>query len=172
MLLNLLKECLLKRKIKKKISNSSRSSSVNPIKTVGLIIEEKYYKDHKTIVDQFVKNGIDSRKIDILVFKNKISKKEKSTIPSFELKNLNWDGSIGNIEVNFFLEKKFDLLISYYDSSLLLLKIATHLSNADFKVGFASVNKELNDLLINTETKNHSIFINEVIKYLKILNKI
>ena len=172
MLLNIFKEWLINRKIKNNLFKTKRSTNSNPIKTVGLLIENNYYKEHKIIIDQLQKNGIDPRKVDVLVYKDTIKKTDKIASSSFESKNLNWDGTIGNIEVNFFLEKKFDLLISYYDSDTLILKLATHHSNADFKVGFSSINKQLNDLLINTEGKNQLLFINEVIKYLKILNKI
>lgn len=170
--LNLFKKWTIKRKIKNNLFKSKRSSHSKPIKTVGLIIEHNYYKEHKTIVDQLLKNGIESKNLDVLVYKKKIKKGEKNVFPTFELKNLNWNGTISNTEANIFFQKKFDLLINYYDSEELILMLATHHSKANFKIGFASVNKQLNDLMIHTEVKNHKLFINEVIKYLKILNKI
>jgi hypothetical protein len=40
-----------------------------------------------------------------------------------------------------------------------------------FKVGFSYIDKRSNDLMINTNIANHKIFIHELFRYLKILNK-
>jgi L-rhamnose mutarotase len=45
-------------------------------------------------------------------------------------------------------------------------------SKASFKVGFSSIDKRLNHFMINTNAENYTIFIDELFKYLKILNKI
>jgi hypothetical protein len=45
-------------------------------------------------------------------------------------------------------------------------------SKALFKVGFASIDKKLNHFIINTTAENHTVFMSELVKYLKILNKL
>jgi len=64
------------------------------------------------------------------------------------------------------------LLISFYEQKQIPLVIVTHQSKADFKVGFAEVDKRLNHFMINTAMENYTIFVEELFKYLRILNKI
>jgi hypothetical protein len=45
-------------------------------------------------------------------------------------------------------------------------------SKAGFKVGFASIDKKLNHFIINTTAEKHEEFMTELVKYLKILNKL
>jgi hypothetical protein len=74
--------------------------------------------------------------------------------------------------VNNFISERFDLLISYYDVEKAILLNITHNSKASFKVGFSSVDKRLNHLMINTNAENHIVFVHELFRYLKILKKI
>ncbi|HCQ14581.1 MAG TPA: hypothetical protein DIU01_15210, partial [Flavobacterium sp.] len=71
-----------------------------------------------------------------------------------------------------FTNASFDLLISYYDIEKAPLILVTNLSKANFKVGFASVDKRLNHFMIDTNAENYKVFIEELFKYLKILNKL
>jgi len=71
-----------------------------------------------------------------------------------------------------FTNTNFDLLLSYYDVEKAPLLLITHLSKASFKVGFASVDKRLNHFMIDTNAENYKVFMEELFKYLKILNKL
>ena len=66
----------------------------------------------------------------------------------------------------------YDLLINYYNEEDSLLFFLSQNVEAKFKVGFSAVDKRLNHFMIKTEINNHSIFVNELFKYLKLLNKI
>ena len=80
--------------------------------------------------------------------------------------------NFNNPDVNEFISKKFDLLINYYDIEKAPLLQVSNLSKASFKVGFSAVDKRINHFMINTTTDNYKVFIDELFKYLKILNKI
>jgi hypothetical protein len=67
---------------------------------------------------------------------------------------------------------KFDLLLNYYDTEKPALLLVSNQSKAAFKVGFASIDKKLNHFMINTNAENYKVFVEELFKYLKILNKI
>ena len=70
------------------------------------------------------------------------------------------------------MNQNFDLLISYYDvEKAILLKITSN-SKAVFKIGFSSVDKRLNHLMINTNADNYQVFTHELFRYLRILNKL
>jgi hypothetical protein len=76
-----------------------------------------------------------------------------------------------SVEVNDFINKEFDLLISYYNIEKTILLKVTHSSRALFKVGFSSIDKRLNHFMIQTDGSDFKLFISELFKYLKILKK-
>ena len=83
-----------------------------------------------------------------------------------------WNGNFKEVVVNDFIKERFDLLISFYDLEKVPLMLVTNQSNAGFKAGFASVDKRLNHLLIDTQSNNYKIFVHELFRYLKILKRI
>lgn len=172
MFLNYLKEFITKRLVKKKLSNIPFVKSDNKIKTIGIILDETYFNEREALIKDLVERGIEVDNIEILVFKKKISKKEVCNFPVFTNKDLKWNVSLEKKELSVFIEKPFDLLINYFDVEKTALLWVSYNSKAKFKVGFSSIDKRLNHFSINTTAENHLIFINELFKYLKILNKI
>jgi hypothetical protein len=85
---------------------------------------------------------------------------------------LSWTATFDKSEVKDFIAQKFDLLINYYDTEKSALLLVSNQSKASFKVGFSSIDKKLNHFMIDTNAENYQIFIEELFKYLKILNKI
>ena len=142
------------------------------IKTVGIVFDETYFYEKEALVQELVNNGIVENKIKILVFKDKIKKNEVFDYPVFSNKDLSWTGTVDKKEVKGFVTEPFDLLINYYDTEKIALLLVSHSSKASFKVGFASIDKRLNHFMINTNAENYKIFMDELFKYLKILNKI
>ncbi|WP_366183743.1 hypothetical protein [Flavobacterium ovatum] len=172
MLLNYLKGFLVKNKVKNSLLAERTVPNSNKIKTVGLLIDENYFSEKIDLISQIVSNGILKEDIQVLVYKNRGNKNKECEYPVFTPKNLNWNAEINNKNVEDFINKEFDLLISYYDVEKALLLLVTHHSKADFKVGFSSIDKRLNDLMISINAENHKVFIHELFRYLKILNKI
>jgi hypothetical protein len=107
-----------------------------------------------------------------LVYKDKIKKNDVFDCQNFSLKNCNWIGDIDGVEVNDFVNRKFDLLISYYDIEKAALLNVTQRTKANFKVGFSTIDKRLNHFMIKTVAEDYQLFITELFKYLRILNKI
>ncbi|WP_233550020.1 hypothetical protein [Flavobacterium sp. 120] len=101
-----------------------------------------------------------------------LKKTVERAYPVFNSGDLNWNGEISSTDVNDFVTEKFDLLISYYDIEKAILLKITHISKAQFKVGFSSIDKRLNHFMIKTDVDNYTLFVSELFKYLKILNKI
>jgi hypothetical protein len=92
--------------------------------------------------------------------------------PTFGIKHFNWKAEITSPIIKDFISEKFDLLISYYDVEKAILLTITHNSEAQFKVGFSAIDKRLNHLMINTNAENYKVFVHELFRYLRILNKI
>jgi hypothetical protein len=172
MFFNYIKELLTKKIVKNGLSNVKLSSSDISIKTVGIIFDESYFYEKEDLVKELVKNGILEENIKVLVFKDKVKKKEVFDYPVFSYTDLTWNGRIEKKEVNDFVAETFDLLINYYDTEKSALLLVSHLSRASFKVGFSVVDKRLNHFMINTNADNYKVFIDELFKYLRILNKI
>ena len=172
MFLNYLKDFSTKKIVKNNLSNVKHLASDNVIKTVGIIFDESYFYEREDLVKELILKGIDEKDIKILVFKDKIKKNEVFDYPVFSHNDLSWHGTVDKKEVKDFIKEPFDLLINYYDTEKVALLLVSHLSKASFKVGFASIDKRLNHFMINTNAENYKIFMDELFKYLKILNKI
>jgi len=172
MFLNYIKDYFLKKILKNNLHNVKSIPSTVSIQTVGLLIDEKYFFEKKALVKELIANGILKENVKIIVYRDKPRKTEEYSQPTFKIKHLNWKSEITNPTVNDFINESFDLLISYYDVEKAILMNITHNSKALFKVGFSSIDKRLNHLMINTNAENYKVFVHELFRYLKILNKI
>jgi len=172
MFLNYIKNYFLIKILKNNLHNVKASTSITSIQTVGLLIDESYFFEKEALVKEIIANGVLENNIKILVYRDKLKKDEVYTQLTFGSKHLNWNAKINNLEVKDFINEKFDLLISYYDVEKAILLKVTHDSKAQFKSGFSSIDKRLNHLMINTNAENNAVFVHELFRYLKILNKI
>lgn len=172
MFYNIIKNFFLKKNVAKRLTNQNSLASNDKIGTVGILVDETYFSETSQLVERIISQGIDADKVSVLVYKDKIKKKEVINEPYLSLKNISFSGEINKKEVSDFIETPFDLLVNYYDvnkSALLLLSVK---SKAKFKVGFDTVDKRVNHFIIKTMVENFNEFVLELFKYLKILNKI
>lgn len=172
MFLNKIKNFWSKKNVKKRLSEVKHTDSNNKIKKVGLIIDEVYFNDKVKLIQELTLNGILPNDIEFIAFRDTIKKNEVFDYSVFSNKDMSWNETFATQQANDFIAKKFDLLISYYDVEKAPLMLMTLHSKADFKVGFSSVDKRLNQFMIDTNAENYKVFINELFKYLKILNKL
>ncbi len=154
------------------MSNVDAAHCSDKIRSVGIIFDDTYFDDYKKMIASLSEAGIAENQIKVLVLKNKIKKSDTYEYPVFTPRDLSWRATFDKSEVREFADHEFDLLINYYEKEKSALLIVSHLSKAKFKVGFSSVDKKLNHFMIDTTASEHQIFIDELIKYLKILNKI
>ena len=172
MFLNYLKNFFTQKIVKKSLYNVKPTSANKTIQTVGIVFDESYFYEREALVQELVLNEIKENNIEVLVFKDKIKKNESFDYPTFSHKDLSWTATFEKSDVKNFTAKKFDLLINYYDTEKAALLLVSHQSKASFKVGFASVDKKINHFMINARAEDYKIFVDELFKYLKILNKI
>jgi hypothetical protein len=172
MFFNKIKDFWTKKIVNKKVLNVKHLTSNNSIKKIGIVFDESYFLGKDLVLEELVQKGFHKNNISILVFKDSIKKTETFTYPVFSYPDLSWIATFDKREIIDFISKDFDLLISYYDVEKAPLSLVTHLSKATFKVGFASIDKRLNHFMIDTNAKKQKIFIEELYKYLKILNKL
>lgn len=171
MLLTFFKEFWVKRKLKNSIEDLKINQNSSKISTIGLLIDEDEFVQKEDLLNELISNGILGKNIEILLC-NKNKKEYNSKFNYFSPDNLDWKSNVNNKVVTEFINKEFDLLISYYDFEKAVLLVITHNSKALFKVGFSTIDKRLNNLLINSKVSDYKIFTSELFRYLKILNKI
>jgi hypothetical protein len=172
MFLNYLKNFFLKYTLKNKWREVSSLATTNAIRTVGLLIDETVFANRESLIQELISNGFAVNNISILVYRDTINKKEIHSRYTFNSSVLSWSGEITDATVSKFIETEFDLLVSYYEIEKAILLLITNNSKAKFKVGFSSIDKRLHHLTITTRIENYTIFVHELFKYLKILNKI
>ncbi|MFV8327399.1 DUF6913 domain-containing protein [Flavobacterium sp. ZS1P14] len=154
------------------MQNVKSNTLSTSIQTVGLLIDATYFSEKEALIRELVANGFSANNIKVIVYRDKFKKSDAHTHPAFGAKHLNWKGEIANTQVNDFVNEQFDLLINYYDVEKAILMVVTHNSKAQFKVGFSSIDKRLNHLIINTSAENYKVFVHELFRYLKKLNKL
>lgn len=172
MFLNYLKNFFLKNRLKSKWQEVSTRANTNAIQTVGVVVDESVFFEKQALIQELIANGFSQKNITIIVYRDQLNKKESYAEFTFSSAIVNWNGVIQDTVVNQFIQTEFDLLISYYAIEKAILLLITNNSKAKFKVGFSSIDKRFNHLMIMTKPENYSVFVHELFKYLKILNKI
>lgn len=172
MFLNYIKEFFLKRRLKINLHNVKTTTDTAVVETIGLLIDESYFLEKNVLLKELKDIGFAEENITVIVYRDKFKKNEVYDKPTFGQNILKWNTEITSDVVNDFINKEFDLLISYYDVEKAILLLITNNSKAQFKVGFSAIDKRLNHLMINSNVENHTVFIHELFRYLKFLNKI
>lgn len=172
MFLNYLKNLFLKYTLKNKWQEVSNLASANPIQTVGLVVDTTDFDQTEVLIQELISKGFLEKNISVINYTDKLNKKEIQTRFSFNSEILDWNGEIVDQVIRDFINAEHDILISYYEIEKPALLVITNQSKAQFKVGFSTIDKRLNHLLISTSLDKYTVFVQELFKYLKILNKI
>ena len=167
MFLNYIKEFFVKKSLKNDLSNVKDGVFTSNIQTVGLLIDESKFQHSEELIQELILQGIAPENIAVVVYRDKLNKKVTYSKPTFGKKDVNWKAEITADFLNEFTETEFDLLISYYDIEKINLMLVTHKSKAKFKVGFSSVDKKMNRLILDTTLEDYKLFISELFKYLR-----
>ncbi|RKS93924.1 hypothetical protein BC952_1782 [Flavobacterium limicola] len=172
MFLNYIKNFFVKKTLKNSLQNLKTNVSADTIQTVGLLVDASDFTATELLIAALIAHGILPENIKTMVYCDVVKKNQVIKYTTFSAGELKWSGQIASVEINDFINEKFDLLISYYNLEKAILLQITNNSKAKFKVGFSSIDKRLNHFIIKTEINNYSVFISELFKYLKLLNKI
>jgi hypothetical protein len=110
--------------------------------------------------------------VKIMGYRAFYDKNSPYSTPVFSEKDLGWGGAVENSYALEFLSKEYDLLINYYQKDSLILKLMTVKTKARIKVGFAELDSDLNDLIIQTPMEDMHTFNSELKKYLRVMNEV
>ena len=159
----------IKQLLKSPIKSSRKDKG---IMSIGCIIDLDSFED-ANLFYQFVEEfSLRPNSVNIIGYKNFYDKNSPYYTPVFSDKDLGWKGEIENSYALEFMNRDYDLLVNYYTNDHLLLQLMTLKSKARIKVGFGEVDKNLNDLILNTPITNFDLFKKELKKYLKVLKEI
>lgn len=166
-----------KEKSNKKYLNkmlSKREVNVDSIKveSLGVIVNVDEFDDFEVFFNLASRIKLKSNGLKIIAFSNNEKEDFKTWETCFTPKDFGWKGVIKHVELQSFLDEKFDALISFYTDEKIELKMMTVLSRAQFKIGILQTDERLNDLIVKTSVSEFDVFENEFFKYLTILNKI
>ena len=153
---------------------NSRSVSVDEciIESVGVILNFDEFNNYDVLHKLFKEIRILENKVKFMAFITDEKLAPNTWDAYFNPKSFGWSGKIIGIELQAFINTEFDALISYYKEDSLELNTVTALSKANFKIGISGKDERLNDFIINVKPDQIDIFKQEIIKYLKVLNKI
>ncbi len=165
-----------KKQIQKRVSallKARDTSKLNDkVSTIGFLIDEDFFQDFEKLFDVSKEMGLQSK--DVKVFTFMMVKKKLPSLRQNQINNkdFSWKGVIRNQNAIEFLEKQFDVLVGFYNSENDFLDLMVAQSKANFKVGFKEVDSRFFDLILSVNPLNINDFKRELIKYLRVLNKI
>ncbi|MFT4832123.1 MAG: hypothetical protein ACI815_001775 [Psychroserpens sp.] len=159
----------LKRELAKPKQQIERSKGVS---SIGCIVNLDQFDDVKVFHDLVNEFSLQPNAVQVIGYREEYQENSPYANPMFSDRDLGWGGTIQNGYAQEFLSKEFDLLINYYTEDKLLLQLMTLQAKARLSVGFGEVDKNLNDLILNTSIQDYDIFKKELRKYLLILNEI
>lgn len=172
MILKGFKEKSNKKHLNKLLLQREVSVADSKIESLGVILNIDEINDFELFRTLASTINVRPNRLKIIAFSTNIKDNISTWDACYNPKDFGWRGAIKNIELQAFLNIKFDALISYYTSDVLELKLLTAKSKAQFKIGILQTDARLNDLIIKTDLKEFDVFKAEMLKYLTILNKI
>tara|TARA_B100001250_G_scaffold319438_1_gene282208 strand:+ start:487 stop:1017 length:531 start_codon:yes stop_codon:yes gene_type:complete len=170
-MLNWLRRSLLNRIYRRTIIHYSlpnKRRRSKGLKNISVIL------DHRLGIDKehFKKIGkcfnIPRRNVRVLTFfQSQKQIDESNSASSFSPKNISSFGVLNDV-LSDFCSRNSDVLINFYDKDDIFLKYLSAKTNKRFSIGFNCVDNELNDLIIEVDSQDIDVFVDECIKYLKI----
>lgn len=156
----------------KNLEKRDISNRNNQMKHLGFLVHESYFDNFELLYNLGVDLGVQRKDVKVFTFVETKRKIPTLRIDQITNKEFSWRGEIQCQTANDFLEFPFDVLIGFYKNENEYLDALVSKSNAKFKIGFVGTDERLYDLLLDIDPKNIEVFKEELMKYLKILNKI
>ena len=172
MILKSFKEKSNQKFINKLIDSRRLEPSSKKTESVGVVLNLSEFDDFEAFRVFFSELKFNPNKIKIAAFTDDHKMVELSKELLFSKKQIGWKGKIKSNELETFINTKFDALISYYKEANLELNLITAQSKANFKIGISKDDERLYDLILDVKSKDFSVFKEELLKYLTILNKL
>ena len=171
MFLDGLRQNLLKTKVKNIHKNTKQISENTRGEGVGFLVDSREFQDHKKL-EELMLRVCKSGSNNLVVFSAEKNLEENEDHLFLSKKDFSIYGSLKNAKIQQFIAQPFKVLVSYYRTENVFLDFVSAQSEALFKVGISPDSSDFNDLTIHSKTEELQVFENELLKYLKLLNRI
>ena len=166
------KQNFIKRKLEILQKSHSRKKTDIIEDSIGILVNADEFSNYE-FLRNLGKSMLTDVSIDILAFSNSNTGMGGENINTFSNSDFKLSGAVRSAKLNDFAAKPFRFLISYYQRENVFLDFLKASSQAAFKIGIQQQTSDFfQDLTIRTNPDQTEVFRSEVLKYLKIVNRI
>ena len=166
---DLFKNTLLSFKLKKSLKalQNQKKKKITSFKSLLIIVYENDFDDDFFL--SFAKNlKISTNNVYIIVLnQNKIDFTETRFKRKIYISRdeISMTGNI-NKEINYFFNKKYDLLVNFFDQKEILSELISSKCFSKLRIGFSKANPQINDIVFNFGLNEKTTFLSESMNYL------
>ncbi len=169
MILKGLKRNAIKKNMESHLEKRNSSNGISSLKTLAILIDASLPVNILALVKLANELGVTSENLTVVGYKEDKEIIDDKDAAYYNDKSFAVNGSVKNNALQGFIDKNYDVLISFYTVDKIELNFVAAASKAKLKVGFAEIDHRINDLIIGATMNNTNLFIIELKKYLKIL---
>lgn len=161
---------LLNKKIHNSLLNLSKENRNKPkkIKTLACIVDPSLSISVDNFIDLSHSINLQEKDLKIITFQENRNSFNVFSSMNITPSCVTYFGNLDGKDSLEFISFEYDMLINFFKSNKFLTLLSSK-TKANFRVGFDSVNSDLNDLIFSEKLKKYSEFKYELIKYLKMI---
>ncbi len=166
---DLFKNTLLSFKLKKSLKalQNQNKKKITSFKSLLIIVYENDLDEDFFL--SFTKNlKISTNNVYIIVLnQNKIDFTETRFKRKIYISRdeISMTGNI-NKEINYFFNRKYDLLVNFFDQKEILSELISSKCFSKLRIGFSKANPQINDIVFNFDLNEKTTFLSESMNYL------
>ena len=168
-MINFFKNILLGFKLNKSLKTlqNQKKKKITSFKSLLIIVFENDFDENFLLL--FAKNlKISINNVFIVILnQNKINLIENRFKRRIYISKdeISMTGNIKN-EKNYFFNKKFDLLVNFFDQKEILSELISTRCYSKLRIGFSKANPQINDIVFNFGLNEKKTFLSESMNYL------
>tara|TARA_B100000927_G_scaffold288347_1_gene282801 strand:+ start:354 stop:869 length:516 start_codon:yes stop_codon:yes gene_type:complete len=161
---------LLNKKIHNSLLSLSKENRNKPkkIKTLACIVDPSLSISVDNFIDLSHSINLQEKDLKIITFQENRNSFNVFSSMNITPSCVTYFGNLDGKDSLEFISFEYDMLINFFKSNKFLTLLSSK-TKANFRVGFDSVNSDLNDLIFSEKLKKYSEFKYELIKYLKMI---
>ena len=161
---------LLNKKIHNSLLSLSKENRNKPkkIKTLACIVDPSLSISVDNFIDLSHSINLQEKDLKIITFQENRNSFNVFSSMNITPSCVTYFGNLAGKDSLEFISFEYDMLINFFKSNKFLTLLSSK-TKANFRVGFDSVNSDLNDLIFSEKLKKYSEFKYELIKYLKMI---
>ncbi|MFQ5448563.1 MAG: hypothetical protein ACE5FF_16675 [Saprospiraceae bacterium] len=137
-------------------------------RTIGILFDASELEQKQAVLEFVGRLREQGKRVKLLAYVDRSLKGENQPFSTFSKKDLDWALRPKSSVVTEFLEKPFDLLLTFSQKELLPVEYIAATSKAHFRIGMLSEKTYCYDLIIDTPKEDGlRAFIHQMVFYLK-----